>query len=232
MDQKFIIDEEINLKTGYDFLNTRVYADTLQEVLKSAPEHKAFTVGLFGEWGSGKSSILKTAREHLENENPKTKFITFDAWKYGDDAFRRSFILSMQKILNIELDKAEYNLYENVTQHIEKLKIKLPKNFILFTAGILIILISLFFIFPTFQASLLRLVTIVFITTTSCTAFVFIKKVLDKDLFGKLLSYLNALIHTKYDIEKPLMFSPEQFAKAFETIIDKASKIRSKIVNK
>ena len=97
----FIPDEEIDLNTE-DLLETKTYANTLKEmILSSAPK---CTIGLFGRWGTGKSSIIKTVKEELENEeyetNQKIKFIIYDAWKYSGDSFRRTFILRLQEELN------------------------------------------------------------------------------------------------------------------------------------
>lgn len=95
MDRKFVIDEEIRLKNGTDLLNTKVYANTLKNIITNIPNDKPFTIGLYGMWGSGKSSIIKTVKEELSETNKSYLFATFDAWKYTGDAFRRSFILSI-----------------------------------------------------------------------------------------------------------------------------------------
>ena len=87
---KFLEDKEIDLEQ-HDLLNTKQYANSLIETIKHAP--RRYTIGLFGEWGSGKSSIIKTAQMKLESEKEnKVKFITYDAWKYANDSFRRTFL--------------------------------------------------------------------------------------------------------------------------------------------
>ena len=76
---KFITDKEINLNE-VDSLQTKKYVNTLKEMITSS--ESKYTIGLFGEWGTGKSSIVKTVQEELEKENPKDiKFIVYDAWK-------------------------------------------------------------------------------------------------------------------------------------------------------
>ena len=106
---QFIIDEEIDLfaKQGdgnvqkVDLLNTATYVNTLTDCVMSVPEDKPFTIGLFGEWGSGKSSIIRTFKgliaKRYESEGKKVKVITYDAWKYANDSFRRMFLLQMQQ---------------------------------------------------------------------------------------------------------------------------------------
>ena len=104
---RFIIDEEIvlNNKEGErtDLLNTSVYADMLVKTIESADKSKPFTIGLFGEWGSGKSSVLKTAKNFLEAKpNSKYRFVTYDAWKYAGDSFRRMFLYELQNELGVK----------------------------------------------------------------------------------------------------------------------------------
>jgi hypothetical protein len=48
-----------------------------------------FTVGLFGDWGSGKSSVLLDLPRHLGED---CAFVTFDAWRYDGDTLRRNFL--------------------------------------------------------------------------------------------------------------------------------------------
>lgn len=70
---QFVIDEEIDLfaKQGdgdvqkVDLLNTATYVKTLTDCVMSVPEDKPFTIGLFGEWGSGKSSIIRTFKGQI-----------------------------------------------------------------------------------------------------------------------------------------------------------------------
>ena len=89
---KYIIDKEINLSEK-DSLNGKSYAETLEKTILNIPENNSFTIGLFGEWGSGKSSIIKTTKNKLESQsNRNVKFIIYDAWKYANDSFRRMFL--------------------------------------------------------------------------------------------------------------------------------------------
>jgi len=224
MRRNFIVDQEIKLLDGSDFLNTKVYADTLQKMIKNAPHQKPFTIGLFGEWGSGKSSIIKTAKENLQDEKTfKAKFAVFDAWKYSEDAFRRSFILSLSKELNIVLPKQEYNLYENQTQRINDFKIKIPIWTWIILGLVLIILSLLYLLVPWFKTHVISLLSLISLYLISSTIFLSLKAVINKDLVVKALSFIQSLVFTKYDEERPLLFSPEQFSRAFEHIVDKAT---------
>lgn len=85
--QNFIIDEEKVLEvledgTSMDFLNTKVYADALEKSIECVPGGKSFTIGLYGDWGTGKSSIIRTLEKRYESSQAKKyKFVTYDAWK-------------------------------------------------------------------------------------------------------------------------------------------------------
>lgn len=46
------------------------------------------SIGIFGNWGAGKSSLLKLIEQKLEQENQDWIVINFDSWLYQgyDDA--------------------------------------------------------------------------------------------------------------------------------------------------
>lgn len=107
---KLIQDIELdNLNDENDFLETRKYSDTLQEIIKHT--QTPCTIGLFGEWGSGKSSIIRDvinkldynkSKQYYNNTGEKIRFIVYDAWKYSKDSFRRTFLLEMAKELKFQ----------------------------------------------------------------------------------------------------------------------------------
>ena len=92
MNRQFIPDREIVLSKDTDLLNTSTYANNLMNLIKQAPKGQVFNIGLFGTWGSGKSSIIATAKDRLTSKDPKIKFITYDAWKYANDSFSNSSV--------------------------------------------------------------------------------------------------------------------------------------------
>lgn len=70
------------------------------------------TIGLFGPWGTGKSTIIDNLKkDHLENE-----IFIFDSWKYKSDPLRRTFLLKLFEFVN------ENELWEKNR--------KLPENFL------------------------------------------------------------------------------------------------------
>lgn len=78
-------------ETSEDLLGFKVHADLLIDVIN---DNKVLpvTIGVFGDWGSGKSSILKIIKENLEGEDGDLKNDTlvlyFNGWLFEgyDDA--------------------------------------------------------------------------------------------------------------------------------------------------
>ena len=72
--------------TDKDFLGFDVHANLLEELIKEE-KMLPLTIGLFGDWGSGKSSILEVLKKDLEKEE-KTACLYFSGWAFEgfDDA--------------------------------------------------------------------------------------------------------------------------------------------------
>ncbi|GHU54731.1 ATPase [Bacteroidia bacterium] len=72
--------------TDKDFLGFDVHANLIKELIKDE-KMLPLTIGLFGDWGSGKSSILEVLKKDLEIE-PKTACLYFNGWTFEgyDDA--------------------------------------------------------------------------------------------------------------------------------------------------
>lgn len=107
----FIEDKELNLKKeGNDLLNGKSYSETLKQIIQNTPKKGTFCIGLFGEWGSGKSSIIKTVKDDItknKKEYGNTKFVIYDAWKYVNDI---PFLINSHS--NFEFSCSSQSLYE------------------------------------------------------------------------------------------------------------------------
>ncbi len=62
-----------------DTLGFGQMAEVLHQVIRDTSS-RPFTIGIFGEWGSGKSTLMKLIQTSLQHEDVKT--VWFNAWKY------------------------------------------------------------------------------------------------------------------------------------------------------
>jgi len=76
-------------KEYYDFYHQYV-SPAIHDILNNPT--KIETIGLFGSWGSGKSTIIKNLEADYSKEYP---VFVFDAWKYKDDPLRRTFLINL-----------------------------------------------------------------------------------------------------------------------------------------
>ena len=82
-DQPLSADREQEMRFGHPSI-----ADNLEDIILSCPT--PFTVGLFGKWGVGKTSIINILKERLLSEDVAT--VIFDIWKHEGDSLRRTFL--------------------------------------------------------------------------------------------------------------------------------------------
>jgi formylglycine-generating enzyme required for sulfatase activity len=82
-----------DLATGDDKLDFQPYVDALAEILLDTNTHTPLTLGIFGDWGSGKTSLMKLLKGRL-GHTPHRRTVWFNAWKYHqEEALWRAFIL-------------------------------------------------------------------------------------------------------------------------------------------
>lgn len=192
----FIPDKEISLSQENDLLKTGVYADNLTSVINATPKNEVTTIGVFGGWGTGKSSIIRTASEKVMKGNSKVKFITYDAWKYSNDSFRRMFLLKLQKELRLSQTPEMQRFYQSETAEQE------PKT-VLSVRGMVVV--SIFLLIAAVILWQFPLKTEVKFGITSVLTFA-----------SLIFAMLNGCFYDlKLTINKPALFAPEQFEACF-----------------
>jgi len=73
-------------------------ADTLFDIItKYNVIENSFTIGLFGEWGSGKSFIINKLSNKIKTETSNVTFINIDVWKYTGYPLLRSILFELDK---------------------------------------------------------------------------------------------------------------------------------------
>jgi hypothetical protein len=192
---KFLIDKEINLEKQ-DLLNTNSYANTIKEAILNSPDDDSFCIGLFGEWGSGKSSIIKTVKENLEeSKDKKIRFVTYDAWKYANDSFRRMFLRKMKEDLKLKANSDFDSFYQN--KSVDK-KINQKPNWIFVALTVVLLVIGIGVTTLIDSSDSKTLATLIF-------AFIAILV----NVIGRSFADL------KVSVSEPMTFAPEQFEECF-----------------
>jgi hypothetical protein len=78
----FLPDEPIDNATRFGFAT---YSKVLSSIIKSKELQTPFTIAIHGEWGSGKTSLMRTIRKRLElveKSEVKVRSVWFDAWEF------------------------------------------------------------------------------------------------------------------------------------------------------
>ncbi|KYG83939.1 NTPase [Roseivirga seohaensis] len=84
-------------ETTEDLLGYDVHAKLITEVLEDN-NLLPITIGVFGDWGSGKSSILKILTKNLENKDEGTFVLYFNGWLFeGYDDAKAALLESILK---------------------------------------------------------------------------------------------------------------------------------------
>lgn len=213
MRNKFIIDKEVNLNES-DFLKTKIYADNLSKIINNAESNKVFTIGLFGNWGTGKSSIVKTSQKDFDEK--KIKFVTYDAWQYVNDSFRRMFLLKLREELKYEETDLMKKFYENESKDVgETYKFNwknIPVSITVLSVLFIGCIISIFWIGDHSWKAGLTISAIVSFTSLVYTI-----------LQGFILKL-------KISVTKPHLFAPEQFEECFKEIVSNSLSTSNKIL--
>ena len=113
-----------------DLLDFSPYTNTLLDIIRDPNTQGPLTIGLFGTWGSGKTSLMQFVRDDLAQDKArKFRLAWFDAWKYEkEDALWRALLLrvidSLRRFedgkdvtadaLKKDIEKLERSLYRDL----------------------------------------------------------------------------------------------------------------------
>jgi len=100
MDSILKVDKPIN-KKDEDFLGRKDFAEAVTNaIINSNVEDESLTIGLYGKWGSGKTSIINMILEDIEKEEDILVF-KFEPWLYSDtEQLISQFFKDFAKIIN------------------------------------------------------------------------------------------------------------------------------------
>jgi len=110
----FILNDTPIASIQHDALDFSPYAQALADIIMSGST--PLTIGVFGTWGSGKTSLMRMVKEQAEEQGAVVGW--FDAWKYDkEETLWRAFLLSVLFSLEAAVKKNSQPIEE-----IEKLK--------------------------------------------------------------------------------------------------------------
>ena len=113
--------------TSEDRLAFTPYRDTLVSIIRKA--ETPLTVGVFGGWGTGKTSLLMMLQDTLRKSKakPRARLVWFNAWQYGQEAaLWRALLSRVLEALRLEeavkpdsdLDDIQASLYRDVDREV------------------------------------------------------------------------------------------------------------------
>lgn len=82
----FIYDKPIETEKD-DFLSRKRFSQHLGKALLDWKEKESLVIAIYGEWGSGKSSVINLANEYIEStkNNDKPTIIGFNPWGFSEE---------------------------------------------------------------------------------------------------------------------------------------------------
>ena len=81
-----------------DRFRHRAYVNLLTQAITELKP--PFTLGVFGSWGVGKTSIVNDLRDKIGQNDSNIRAVTIDVWKYRGDSLRRQFLYDLQQQLH------------------------------------------------------------------------------------------------------------------------------------
>lgn len=105
---------------GQDRLDRTTFARALGRVIAAYDRPENLVVGLYGEWGLGKTSLLNLALKSISQTQPPPIIVHFNPWYFADqDNLVRQFFASLA-IAIAHQDKSEH--YQRIVERLEFLE--------------------------------------------------------------------------------------------------------------
>ena len=122
-------------ETKIDLLNNEAIADTIVSILRKSPEHPV-TIGVHGDWGAGKSSILEMIEDSLDGDDD-VLCIKFNGWRF--QGFEDAKIALIEGIVTELVEKRPFvteagEAVKNIFRRIDWLKLARHGGGLAFTA--------------------------------------------------------------------------------------------------
>lgn len=97
-----------DLPATRDNLRFESYVTTLADIVTSQRTKTPLTVGIFGSWGAGKTTILQMIEAVIRSSHPVYTLLRFDAWKFDkQDTLWRALLLRVLDALEKAIDDSK-----------------------------------------------------------------------------------------------------------------------------
>ncbi|RBI59378.1 NTPase [halophilic archaeon] len=93
---RFLSDSPIE-DVDKDEFRHQEYVDTLERMVEDADP--PWNIGVFGEWGSGKTSIIRMLYSRLRDSETDYVCVEFDAWKHAEESIRTDLLLNLDQAI-------------------------------------------------------------------------------------------------------------------------------------
>lgn len=209
----YINDKVKNKFDNDDYFDGKGYVKKIKEAVKNKDIK---SIGVYGKWGIGKTSIIKNALSELieEGEYKENQVVEYNAWKYNEYDFMRDFlIVCSSKIEGSKIAAEREESYYSDSSEDRQLYVMLWKKFLTFIKKSWRVLLTIFLIY------ILGIILILYVNKIQpqwydCADLL-------TPLTITLISFILPLFLVSEITHKSVSkkFSPEQFARDFEDIV-------------
>ncbi|WP_050917696.1 P-loop NTPase fold protein [Vibrio campbellii] len=115
-------------ESSIDFLNFNETAESIKDLI-TEKELMPISIGIFGNWGAGKSTILELTKSSLENDDKEGKEyiqIHFDAWMFeGFDDAKAALLetIAFELLKEAEGDKGQLEKAREFAKRVDKIRL-------------------------------------------------------------------------------------------------------------
>ena len=218
-------DNPLFSSSPYESTSDTFAYETFAGALKDVLDHNdpPLSIGLFGSWGIGKSTIINILFDKIRSEGDSRLFpIYFNAWKYSGDSFRRQFLLevavavygsrSHEKVKRLErlnytdvlMDRPETSWLEELKQIVTGKVIRTRRS------GMVRLILGLFLIIT--GVGLSAVASSVYPTVMGLLAALVI--------FTLKMKFEDVFVIEENQVHDPKLIFPEQFEKEFHQLVD------------
>ena len=119
------------IKTGEeDKLGRNGFAELLAQALINLESTSTFTIGVYGKWGSGKTSLVNMAleiiydKEKLKNDNEKMVIVRFNPWYFSDsEQLFFQFFRQLKTVFLSQKDKSKQEIGNLLSQYADSFSV-------------------------------------------------------------------------------------------------------------